>query len=64
MSGVIWSDGFGSLEIIVYFFAIEDIEYELSTGMHEVFINVIHSIVYDDIANPFFFVCFEVLLLL
>ena len=53
------SDTFGSFKIVVDFFSIEDIEDELTAGMHEIFINVVHHIVDYDVPDSFFFVVVE-----
>lgn len=64
MPGVIWSDSLGSLEVVVDFPAVEDIEDELPSWMHKMLIDVVHIVIDDDVAHSLFFVCFEVLMLL
>lgn len=64
MPGVIRGDGFGSLEIVVDFLAIEDVEDEFSSGVHEMLIDVVHGVVNNDVPHSFLCVSFEVLLLL
>lgn len=64
MPWVIWCDSFSPFEVIVDFPAVEDIEYELSSWMHEMLIDVIHIVIDYDIAYSFFFVCFKAIVFL
>ena len=63
MPAEIFGDAFGSFQIVIDLFSIQNIEDKFSTWMHEIFINVVHIVINNDIANPFFFVIIEVLLL-
>lgn len=43
--GIVGGDGFSAFEIVVDFFPVEDIEDGLSTGVHEVLIDVVHAVI-------------------
>lgn len=62
--GVVGGDGLGSFQVVIDFFSIEEIEYKLSTRVHEVLVYVIHVIVDDDVSYSLLFIVFKVLLLL
>lgn len=49
MSRIIRRDRFGSLQIIVDLFSIQQSKYPLSTGMHKILVDIIHAIIYDDV---------------
>jgi len=51
MSWVIGSNGFCAFQIVVYFLSIQDVENGFSSRMHEVLINIIHTIVDKHITN-------------
>ncbi len=64
MSGVVGSDCFCTFKIIIDFLSIEDIENGFSSRMHKVLINVIHTVVYEDIPYTPGLVVFKLLFLL
>jgi hypothetical protein len=64
MSAELRRNALGAFEIIVDFLAVENIEDELSAGMHEVLVYVVHIVVDYDVADALVLVVIELFLLL
>jgi hypothetical protein len=59
--GIACSNSPSSLQIVVDFLAVEEGEDMLSSWMHEMFIDIVHRIVYNDISDSFGVVVLELL---
>lgn len=61
MSGEVRRDGFGSFQVVVNLLSVEEGEDAFSAGVHEIFIDVVHAVVHDDVPYPSGLVALEFL---
>lgn len=62
VSGEARRDGFCSFQIVVNLCSVEEGEDAFSAGVHEVFIDVVHAVVHDDVPHPSGLVALDFLL--
>ena len=53
VSWVVGSDCFCAFEIEVYLPSVEYVENGLTTGMHEIFVDIVHTVVDENVSNSF-----------
>lgn len=59
MPWILWRNRFSSFEIIVDLFSIENVEYALSSWMHEKLIDIVHIVIDENISDSFVFIILE-----